>query len=78
MISNLSRGLSSPQRWDVIVGRLEPDLEGRLCCLGVDTPGDYASLAGVSRVVNQQLSAAQGLFHRNRITNAIGITVLTL
>ena len=29
-------------------------------------------------LVNQQLSAAQGLFHRNRIINAIGITTLTL
>ena len=27
---------------------------------------------------NRQPSAAQGLFHRNRITNAIGITTLTL
>ena len=29
-------------------------------------------------LVNQRLSAAQGLFHRNRIINAIGITTLTL
>ena len=29
-------------------------------------------------LVNQQLSAAQGLFHRNRIINAIGITTLAL
>ena len=29
-------------------------------------------------LVNQQLSAAQGLFHRNRIINAIGITVLAI
>ena len=29
-------------------------------------------------LVNQQPSAAQGLFHRNRIINAIGITTLSL
>ena len=29
-------------------------------------------------LVNQRLSAAQGLFHRNRIIDAIGITTLTL
>ena len=36
------------------------------------------SSAAFPRLVNQQLSAAQGLSHRNRIINAIGITVLTL
>ena len=36
------------------------------------------SSAAFPGLVNQQLSAAQGLSHRNRIINAIGITVLTL
>ena len=43
-------GLSSPQRWDVIVGRWEPDREGCLCCLGVDALGDHAAIGDVSRV----------------------------
>ena len=42
VISNLSWGLSSPQRW-------ESDWEGRLCCLGVDALGDHAALGDVSR-----------------------------
>ena len=42
-------GLSSPQRWDVIVGRWELDRDCRLCCLGVDALGAHATLGGVSR-----------------------------
>ena len=40
--------------------------------------GTMPRLAAFLGLVNQQLSAAQGLSHRNRIINAIGITVLTL
>ena len=40
--------------------------------------GTMPRSAAFPGLVNQQLSAAQGLFHRNRIINAIGITILTL
>ena len=40
--------------------------------------GTMPRLAAFPGLVNQQLSAAQGLFHRTRIINAIGITILTL
>ena len=40
--------------------------------------GTMPRSAAFPGLVNQQLSAAQGLFHRNRIINAIGITTLTL
>ena len=61
-----------------IAGRWEPDREGLLCCLGVDALGTMPRSAAFPGLVNQQLSAAQGLSHRNRIINAIGITVLAL
>ena len=40
--------------------------------------GTMPRLAAFPGLGNQQLSAAQGLFHRNRIINAIGITVLAI
>ena len=61
-----------------IVGRWEPGREGRLCCLGVDALGDHAALGGVSRAGQPATVSGEGLFHRNRIVNAIGITVLAI
>ena len=47
-------GLSSPQRWDVIVGRWELDRDCRLCCLGVEPSGPMPRSAAFPVLVNQR------------------------
>ena len=54
--------------------RTEKVASAALACMPSGIMPRSAAFLGLA---NQQPSAAQGLFHRNRIINAIGITILT-
>ena len=61
-----------------IAGRWEPGREGASAALAWMPSGTMPRSAAFPVLVNQRPSAAQGLFHRNRIINAIGMMALTL